>query len=535
MSDEEDDQKDRHYEDDDNDYYRNGYKTHYSRENSRSGQVIVKQLCSFDPTSRSSTFRLPHDCYMIFVGRLTSRKYLDELTQTAHHKRSSYGDETSDSSFTMMETEEIEYFLEYVTLNDKGAVEELADERKHHFVYEDHFNPALFEMVERNATYQNLKKVCRQYETRKGKNVDKIMDEHEKRTLLSAPKFTEKGLAFDDALAAALALSFYTGTASETVSRGASLVARQANGEVIEDGTKDEMNEAAIILFYLVKALSYIPYYWGYVMRSCRLTDDELKLYMPGCLITWIQFSSSKKGNTVATTFDFANRNTFFKIYSLTGRPIKEFSNFPDEDEVLFLPHSTFFVFKHDTTSDGQHHTIYMRQMELGLSEWSILWVDDNIFVEDWENKYHMESAASRALNMNVHFIPKSSTESALSFLRSPFGQRLKNKDQFRIVTDMRRDNENPSHNAGARLIKQVRRLGFENHCLVYVSMQAKAEQILNSELNPMELRFVQVTTHMEDLRKFINFDKYSPDYSSDRNASGSYPMYVPDNDENYF
>jgi hypothetical protein len=67
---------------------------------------------------------------------------------------------------------------------------------------------------------------------------------------------------------------------------------------------------------------------------------------MPGCLITWIQFSSSKKGKEVKT--HFTHRNTLFKIYSLTGRPIKEFSIFPGEDEVLFLPHSTFFVFKHE-------------------------------------------------------------------------------------------------------------------------------------------------------------------------------------------
>jgi hypothetical protein len=512
------------------------YEDRYRHEEcERSNPSISKDSWLYNTTSISSSFRLPHTCYMIYVARIMNRERLDKLTNTVPHKRSSDGEVASNSSFTMMETEEMEYFLEYITLYSKAAIDELTDERKHHFVYEDHFNPAVSKLIERHASFQKLKEVCRRYETRKGKNVDKIMAGHEKRTSLSTPYFTQRGLSLDDAQAAAFTLSFYTGTNSETVSRGASLVARQANGEAIGEAIKVEMIEASIILFYLVKALSYIPYYWGYVTRACQLTEEELDFYKSGCLITWIQFSSSKKGKTVATTFDFANRNTFFKIYSLTGRPIKEFSNFPDEDEVLFLPHSTFFVFKHDTTSDGQHHTIYMRQMELGLSEWSILWVDDNIFVEDWENKYHMESAASRALNMNVHFIPKSSTESALSFLRSPFGQRLKNKDQFRIVTDMRRDNENPSHNAGARLIKQVRRLGFENHCLVYVSMQAKAEQILNSELNPMELRFVQVTTHMEDLRKFINFDKYSPDYSSDRNASGSYPMYVPDNDENYF
>ncbi len=95
---------------------------------------------------------------------------------------------------------------------------------------------------------------------------------------------------------------------------------------------------------------------------------------------------------------------------------------------MLFLPHSTFFVFKHEVQFHGTQHTIYMRQVELGLSKWSVLWVDDRIFDENWENKAHMESAAARALNLNVHFIPKSSTASALTFLRSPFGQRLKNK-----------------------------------------------------------------------------------------------------------
>ncbi|CAF3808049.1 unnamed protein product [Rotaria sp. Silwood1] len=71
----------------------------------------------------------------------------------------------------------------------------------------------------------------------------------------------KKGLSIDDAQAAALALSFYTGTKSEAVSRGTSLVARQANEQVIEAKTKDEMNETAVLLFYLVKALSYLRYY----------------------------------------------------------------------------------------------------------------------------------------------------------------------------------------------------------------------------------------------------------------------------------
>ena len=474
-----------------------------SRGESRSVREIVRDLCSFNPAASQDTDRLPHDCYMLFIGCVKNSEKLRELTENC---RGNAG--ATNSSFTMMETEEIELFLEYVTLEHNINPDALINDRKHHFVYEDHFNPFLFDMVRRKSSYQNLKQVCRFYETKEGVNVNNIMAEHERRTKKSTPYFIKKGLSQDDAQATALAISFYTGTKSEAVSRGASLVARQANGEVLEGSTRDEINEAAVILFYLVKALSYIPYYWGYVTRACTLTDPELKLYMPGCLITWIQFSSSKKGKEVAQNFDFKHRNTFFKIFSLTGRPIQEFSNYEEEDEVLFLPHSTFFVFKHELTHHGTQHTIYMRQVELGLSKWSVLWVDDSIYDLNWQNKGHMETAAAKALNRNVHFIPKSSTDTALSFLRSPFGQRLKNKDTFRIVTDMTRYNEKPSHNAGARFIKKLRQLGFRNQCLVFIFNKENAETVIDSELNTNERKYVQVTAQTNDLIRFVNFDE---------------------------
>ena len=173
----------------------------------------------------------------------------------------------------------------------------------------------------------------------------------------------------------------------------------------------------------MIRALSYIPFYWEYVTRACQLTHDELQLYVPGSLISWIQFSSSKKGKKVVGSDAFKYRNTLFKIFSLTGRPIKQFSNYPEEDEVLFLPHSTFLVFNRKVHyAGGGKHVIYMRQVELGLCQWSVLLVDDKIFQEDWENKSHMEYAAIKALDINVHFIPKSSASSALSFLKSVFG-----------------------------------------------------------------------------------------------------------------
>ena len=489
---------------------------------SRNNQAILVDLCHFDATEKSSTFRLPHDCYMIFLARLKSREHFDKLTNAVDEQNDSHDKAAGNAKFTMMETEEMEYFLEFVTMDNSATIEELNNDRNHRFVYEDHFNPALLDMMQKKATFARLKHVCRFYETKKDISIDKIMAEHEKRTTLSTPYFLKAGLTKDDAQGAALALSFYTGTKSEALNRSASLVARQANGEVIEEKTKEEMNEAAIILYYLVKALSYIPFYWGYVTRACQLTDDELKMYVPGSLITWIQFSSSKKGTKAATNFNFAGRNTFSKIYSLTGRPIKQFSNYQEEDEVLFLPHSTFFVFKHEVGFHGTQHTIYMRQIELGLSRWSVLWVDDRIYKEDWENKRHMETAATRAMNLNVHFIPKHRPESALAFLRSPFGQRLRNKDTFRIVTDMNRENEKPVFNAGARLVKAVRRMGFKNDCMVFTSDRKKAEQIIKSELSSAENYLITVSEKTEDLRSFVNFEQVFGDVQQSTYSSKS-------------
>ncbi|CAF4889798.1 unnamed protein product, partial [Rotaria sp. Silwood1] len=86
-----------------------------------------------------------------------------------------------------------------------------------------------------------------------------------------------------------------------------------------------------------------------------------------------------------------------------------------------------------------------------------------------------MEYASTQALNMDVRFIPKSTTENALSFLRSPFGQRLKNKETFRVVTDVNHENEYPVHNAGGEglnsNVNNVKALGL----MVNVNAQALA------------------------------------------------------------
>ncbi|CAF4590355.1 unnamed protein product [Rotaria sp. Silwood2] len=488
----------------------------------RAQKVIFKDLCAFDPKKAAESLRLRHDCYMIVVARILNQARLKGLK--AYRKDLHYDSDDSDElteetlDVTMLESEQIEYLLEYETIEEGEDIEQ---RRKGHYVYEDNFNPSVINMIESKTSYERLKEVCRFYEQRDGTDVEKAMAQHESRAEKSAKIFLKKNprISQDEAKSLGLAISFYTGARSETVSRGASLVARQANGVIIDENIRQELKEAAIILYYLVKALSYIPYHWGFVTRCCKLEDEELDLYTPGFLITWIQFSSSTKGKKEADAFK--NRNAIFKIFSLTGRPIQDFSNFPEEDEVLFLPHSTFVVFQHLISHHGTQHIIYMRQVELGLCQWSVLWVDDRIFNPKWENKAHMESAAAKSLNLNVHFIPKSSTDSALSFLRSPFGQRLKNKNTFRIVTDMNRENEKQTHNAGARLIRALRELGFENECMVFTSDERKAKQYLRSELKSEDPESVVVTIDTSKLREFVDFGR-SPGAAYQSNTASS-------------
>ena len=484
-----------------NDEYKSDRNIHF-----RKCSGVLKDLCAYQPEKADATIRLPHSCYMILIGRLKNQDDMNIIRAMNESVgiTSNRENDLNQIEYTIMQSEYIEAIFEYITL--QHTTQQIQQSRRTHLVYEDNFNQSLFDIVQMNSSYDKLKAVCRKY--LQSEDVDEAMHTHQCRVNKTYSYFSDKGLSDNESKALAFSLSFYTGTRSEACNRSASLIAHRAHSQVVEQRTEEEINEAAIIVYYLVKALSYIPFYWGHVTRACQLTDEELLIYRPGSLITWIQFSSSKKGKQVVNSKMFQNRNVLFKIYSLTGRPIQQFSNYEEEDEVLFLPHSTFLIFNRKTFPKQKKHVIYMRQVELGLCEWSVLWVDDKIFDENWENKQHMEYAAIKALDINVHFIPKSDTDTALSFLRSPFGQRLKNEKTFRIVTDMNRDNERCPHNAGARFIMALRQLGFNNQCLVFTGNQQQAQQHLRTLLNSHQQQNLQVSQQTNDLRRFINFDR---------------------------
>eukprot|EP01124_Arcella_intermedia_P019557 TRINITY_DN26877_c0_g1_i1.p1 TRINITY_DN26877_c0_g1~~TRINITY_DN26877_c0_g1_i1.p1 ORF type:complete len:465 (+),score=89.00 TRINITY_DN26877_c0_g1_i1:3-1397(+) len=318
--------------------------------------------------------------------------------------------------------------------------------------------------------------------------------------------FERRGFNENEAKCAAYVISFYTGNYSNNVSRSTSIVARKG---VMPAGAPGE-KEVQPILFYMIKALSIIPFSWTNVNRAVNLTDDELAAYEPGHVLTWIQFSSSKVGITVAPGGGFSERNTIFFIRSLTGRSIQHLSNYKEEEEVLFLPHSHFIVTK-KIKFQGKNQ-IYLHQLELGLSFMTILWVDDRILQEDWENRKLMEQASSDLVNSNIRFVPKESTNSAMAFLASPFGKRLCSLDdsRFRIISDMTRDNEVPAGNAGARLLRALREKGIKTMVLIFTSntqtaMQHIKKEFLDGRYSPGNFKVTQAT---QDAQNFIRFLK---------------------------
>ena len=117
-----------------------------------------------------------------------------------------------------------------------------------------------------------------------------------------------------------------------------------------------------------------------------------------------------------------------------------------------------------------------------------------------------MEKASTLGTQVNVHFIPKSTTETAIAFLRSEFGKRLKRSDTFRIVTDMNRDNESSPNDADTRLLVQVRNLGFYQKCLIFTVNAWEGHKKTNKVFQGNQSGDIDITDDPMDLEQFVLF-----------------------------
>ncbi|CAF4407800.1 unnamed protein product [Rotaria socialis] len=415
---------------------------------------LFKQLQEASAHNDDPKARAAHCCYMHLIG------IIPDFENRLHS--------------TEIESDKAEKYIEETVLYQN--VSELAEKRTEYAVFEDNFGPTLEALVKRGKepSFASLYDACSKYDK------DGYMQMHLATSQKSQRYFLDKGVSSDEAQACAFAIAFYTGSYSETVNQNAAFVSRNQNRNTSTNVEISKMDDrAVVIMYYLIKGLSYVNFYWGIVTRCVQLTSKTAE---------W-----------------FNDRNTIFIIYSLTGRSIQQFSNCAeDEDEILFLPHSSFMVCRVERIHN--QYRIHLRQLELGLCQNVILWVDDHIFDDWWENKEHMEKASTVGTQINVHFIPKSNTETAIAFLRSKFGERQKNSPTFRIVTDMNRENETPADNAGIRLIVALRELGYNSPCLIFTGDAYAAQEKLNKMLSENQQHNINITENISDLEDFVNF-----------------------------
>ena len=316
---------------------------------------------------------------------------------------------------------------------------------------------------------------------------------------LRVKQWEQYGVFGENAEKYALAVALYTGDGSAKINISCSIQLKEA---FLGEQTTPGNNDYRIVNGYLVRALNHLPYYWGRCMRCVNLEDADLKEYVPGKVMTWTQFSSSSKNEHLLQTFKI--RNTRMIIYSLTGRDISNFSCYAGEREILFLPYAHFIVFEHKLEK-GIHY-IYMRQIDLGVSTKNVLWVDDEIFNPDWENKTIMELA--NQMDPKIKFIPKASTECAVSYLKSYWGQEKKKNNmecQFRIITDMKRPREeNIGKKAGVVLLKEANRLGFTCKKMIFTSSVGPVNGTLHRE--NVDTSTITVSQISETAFDFIRF-----------------------------
>jgi hypothetical protein len=117
-----------------------------------------------------------------------------------------------------------------------------------------------------------------------------------------------------------------------------------------------------------------------------------------------------------------------------------------------------------------------------------------------------MKKANTLATQINVHFILKSTTEAAIAFLRSEFRNRLKRSDTFRIVTNMNRDNESSLNGTGVRLLYEVRKLGFNQKCLIFTGNASEGRKKLKRIFQKNQLNNIKVTEDPIDLEQYVLF-----------------------------
>jgi hypothetical protein len=239
----------------------------------------------------------------------------------------------------------------------------------------------------------------------------------------------------------------------------------------------------------MVSGLARIPPSCGTVYRGAINPDTNIAV---GSNVTLPAFSSSSTNKNVAIGFQ---KGTLYVIDACTPRAIKELSAYQSEEERLFGPMSVFKVTQIIDPNPPQtnYKTIHLKEFENPTMLKTVLWVDDV------PNNNDNVVKEARTKGIIIKQLP--TTVDALNYLNNHKTLISRSLTGFRVITDMRRtENGVYIQDAGAKFIKELRNIGYNQKVLIYTSSAGKQFAQANGLIN------VVATESTSDAMKFGNF-----------------------------
>jgi len=231
----------------------------------------------------------------------------------------------------------------------------------------------------------------------------------------------------------------------------------------------------------------------------------DVRTYPIGKTILWEGFSSCTTKREVAV--GFSKGGTVFEIESVSGRQIKQFSVYDTEDEVLLLPYTCFQVLEATPSANGNPAIVKLREIPVPRSFNVICWVDD---IPSNNGKYILPCEKK-----GISVLPITSTKLALNFLRDYRWLFYLKNSQFKIVTDMVREEEelestkvSKNYEAGILLIQKIQEEHKYGHkILVFCTDTKKKHSKIAKQKIWIWRRFKSVLTTLIFKTFWIPFD----------------------------
>ena len=142
-----------------------------------------------------------------------------------------------------------------------------------------------YQTVTRKFSLEELKEAVLRFLIPKGQtevttSVMKAYQGHLDKSNDTYKYFETDKLSTDEKKACALAISYYTGDKdnSDRLSQNTNAVLRSSNSKKIVSGW-NEGEKFYPLIYYLTKAISSLPFYWGYTLRCIDLSKEQAFSY----------------------------------------------------------------------------------------------------------------------------------------------------------------------------------------------------------------------------------------------------------------